>query len=36
MVSPAVCVCVRAARVETQIGGGRSGTVWSKALQGHE
>ena len=31
-----VCVCVRAARVETQIGGGRSGTVWSKALQGHE
>lgn len=29
-------VCVLAVRVETQIGGGRSGTVWSTALQGHE
>lgn len=29
-------VCVLTVRVETQIGGGRSGTMWSTALPGHE
>lgn len=31
-----LAMCVLTVGVETLIGGGRSGAVWSTALQGHE
>lgn len=34
--TPNSAMCVLTVGVETLIGGGRSGAVWSTALQGHE